>query len=100
LLGACVSSPKLKTPCEVTMRVVLMTPEHVHARCAPGPGESVVSDEGVLMRHTDAAVYGGVRVPGGKPSDDCDAGQLRGSVSRTEAHLGSPLRSEIDRQYP
>ena len=67
LLGACVSSPKLKTPCEVLTRVVLMSPEQAHARCAPGPGESVVSDDGVLMRHTDAGVYGGCAFPKANP---------------------------------
>ncbi len=27
-----------------------MSPEQVHARCAPGKGESIVTDEGALIR--------------------------------------------------
>lgn len=67
LLGACVSTPKLKTPCEVTMRVVRMSPEQAHARCAPGPGEYIVTDDGVMMRYVDfepgRATVGGCALP-------------------------------------
>ena len=38
------------------MRVVLMSPEEAHARCAPGPGESQRLDRGMLVQHGDKTV--------------------------------------------